>query len=462
MPTRTISNAGGNWNAVGTWVEGAVPVLGDNVVATGTSGQLTVNVGSVCTSIDFTNYTNTLTVNQTLNVAGAVTLVPGMTITTTAGTPVLVVSATGTLTSNGKAWPYAMQFTGSGQTFTLADDWTVNGTLTVGNGTTQTINGNNFFATTNLTINSSGAVTGTTVFNMTGSGTWSRASTCILRSNLVFNTAGAIVITNVSFDSATITRTAGTITHTGTLTIGGGTGGTTLDTNGIDWNNITLTGTSTITLTSNLSVAGSLTPSGSASATVNGNSIILTGTFNPSGGSTLTGTTNLMFNAAGSNTWVGGTSGVLRLNTDINCGTLVLSGVCIYGTGTLLHTSGVVDSSAGTLQVQNSPTLNLNGITITNFILGGSSLTTTLASDLVISQSIVSTTPTSASRSGFVSSSPGTQRVLTLLKGATCNLGFINATDIDSSQGRTIYTRKGTLSNATNWKLLNEPKTVTA
>ena len=46
MPTRTISNAGGNYNATTTWVEGVVPNSGDDVVATATSGQLTVNVSS--------------------------------------------------------------------------------------------------------------------------------------------------------------------------------------------------------------------------------------------------------------------------------------------------------------------------------------------------------------------------------------------------------------------------------
>ena len=63
MATRTISNAGGNYNATGTWVEAAVPTSADDVVATATSGQLTVNVTSAARTVDFTNYTNTSNVS---------------------------------------------------------------------------------------------------------------------------------------------------------------------------------------------------------------------------------------------------------------------------------------------------------------------------------------------------------------------------------------------------------------
>jgi len=45
--------------------------------------------------------------------------------------------------------------------------------------------------------------------------------------------------------------------------------------------------------------------------------------------------------------------------------------------------------------------------------------------------------------------------LLTLNRGATHDLSFVNATDIDSSAGTTIYTYKGTLSNATNWNVLS-------
>lgn len=91
MAVRTIANGGGLWSVPGSWVEGAVPLASDDVVATGTSGPLTIDTGAVCRSINLTGYTNTLTHNAgvTLTIgdatagAGSVALkfVPGMTYT---------------------------------------------------------------------------------------------------------------------------------------------------------------------------------------------------------------------------------------------------------------------------------------------------------------------------------------------------------------------------------------------
>ena len=71
MATRTISNAGGNWDTTGAWVEGAVPVAGDDVVATATSGSLAINVNTAnLGSFDLTGYLGTLSGVGTLNVRG--------------------------------------------------------------------------------------------------------------------------------------------------------------------------------------------------------------------------------------------------------------------------------------------------------------------------------------------------------------------------------------------------------
>ena len=68
MATRTVANGGGNYNVAATWVENAVPTNADDVVFTATSGQLTVNVASQAKTINFTNYTNTITFTAQLTV----------------------------------------------------------------------------------------------------------------------------------------------------------------------------------------------------------------------------------------------------------------------------------------------------------------------------------------------------------------------------------------------------------
>ena len=125
MATRTVANGGGNYNAIGTWVEGAVPTNADDVVFTATSGGLTINTTVDCLSFDTTNNASTLTWNASLRVSGNITLTSGFTITTTSGSPQLIPTATGTLTSNGVTFPYILAFAGTSQSYTLADDWTV-------------------------------------------------------------------------------------------------------------------------------------------------------------------------------------------------------------------------------------------------------------------------------------------------------------------------------------------------
>lgn len=75
MATRTISNAGGAWNTTGAWVEGVVAGVNDDVVATATSGNLSLTDTRSCRSMDLTGYTGTFTLAANLTV-GTTTL-PG-------------------------------------------------------------------------------------------------------------------------------------------------------------------------------------------------------------------------------------------------------------------------------------------------------------------------------------------------------------------------------------------------
>ena len=208
MAIITVSNAGGNWNTGATWVGGVVPSTTlDTVAFTATSGQLTVNVASTCIGINFTNYVNTITFTNTLTVNGAINLGTGG--YTQAGASGLIAGATSTLTSGGVTWSRLFTFAGVSQTFTLADNWTISGNITINGTTSVIINGNTLNIGGTLTQTTTAIVSGTTAFNFNGTGTWSNSSTGSIRNNTTINTTGTLTIgTNVYYDTGTLTRTS--------------------------------------------------------------------------------------------------------------------------------------------------------------------------------------------------------------------------------------------------------------
>lgn len=229
MATRTIANGGGNFSSTSTWVEGIVPTSADNVVATASSGNLTVNVTSNCATFIMTNYVGTLTMNATLIVSGNYTLVSGMTYV---GTADLILNAVATITSAGKTLTGGLQFSGSGITVTLADNWTVNGNVTVNLGSGPLLLGNTINVGGNLTM-AGGTGGNTTNFVLNGTGTWSGNGT--MQNNLTINTAGTITISGAVLfgNGKTLTYTAGTIVFSSAILATEGSN--TYNTSGITW-----------------------------------------------------------------------------------------------------------------------------------------------------------------------------------------------------------------------------------
>lgn len=149
MATRTISNAGGNWNATGTWAEGAVPTSADDVVATSTSGNLTINAAAACRSIDLTNYVRTVTHNSSITLS------------------------IGTSTANGTV---ALKFPSSGWTYTLG---------AVGSSAISFVS----TSATQLGVTTGGKTLGNVTFNGAG-GSWQLLDT--FTSNAITLTAGSL------------------------------------------------------------------------------------------------------------------------------------------------------------------------------------------------------------------------------------------------------------------------------
>ena len=264
MATRTISNTGGNYNSTGTWVEGVVPTSADDVVATATSGQLTISATAAALSANFTNYTNTLTMNAVWTISGTTTttFVSAMTIS---GASNIALTGTGaTLVTNGKLIPN-LSITGNK---TLSGDLNITNLTSSGScvwSGTATINVSGNLVMGNIQVNYGNNIT----LNMIGTGTMT-GLLGFLTTNI--NTSGTInMVANAGFGVGLSAGTnlvpvafnyiSGTITGTKIFSIQANVIVNTLwtmNTGGMTWDSIVFVGpnstntTQILTLNSNL------------------------------------------------------------------------------------------------------------------------------------------------------------------------------------------------------------------
>lgn len=372
MAVFTVSNAGGNYNVGATWVGGIVPTTTDTIEFTATSGNLTINVPSICAGIDFTNYVGTITLNNTITCDGNINLGTG--VYNVGGATTLYAGATGTITSNGTAWQGNFGFTGTSQTYTLADDLTVNGIITISVTTLGTINGFTLYAKSSWIHASVGNIVGTTNLVFNGTGTWSH-SAGVLHLNTTINTSGTITLgPNVRYNTGTLTYVAGTVVVTSsTLII---VGACTLNTSGMSWNNVTVAVVATITLTSILIVGGTLSIGGASFVTnychVKGDLLVTSNTGTAGG---------ILINGTGNQTWSG--TPAVRGGFVINkpSGILTVSGSVSFSNGVLTYIAGTVVTSGSTLTVPALGTLDTNGIVWDNITFSNAA-TRTLLSDV--------------------------------------------------------------------------------
>ena len=402
MAIITISDTGGNWNSVATWVGGVVPTITDDVVATATSGPLTLNISTaVAKSVNFTNYVNTLsltTTNGALNIAGNLTLSAGMTVTGTAGT--FAFNASATWTSNGKTWTGNYIINIAALTITLADAAVIDGNVThASGGTTHTINGFTLNVNGNLTASSGRIFTGTTKYIFSTTTTQTITVSGTFQSDIDINASGTVTFGTFNYNTGTLTYITGTVVTTGSTLNLSNAGTPTLATNGISWNNITISTGTTVTLTNALNVTGIFTyGSGGTPVTLNGSTATFSGDIIASGindnGSILSGTTNIIIDGTGtwshSSTFIATITNNLTINTT---GTLTLGARVGYNTGTLTYTSGDVVTSGSTLTIAGSATLDLGLMptALNNLTTSGASPTITLLSDLYVSGTLTLT-----------------------------------------------------------------------
>lgn len=453
------------------------------------TGTWSSNSSSVISNDIEINTSGTVTFGTSINVSGYFKYTSG---TIVVGTSTLRLNGSPTLDVAGINF-YNIQTT-STTTVTLLANLTSTNSYNLSGGS-ATFNGFTLYLA-GIAFSNNITLSGTTNVVFNGTGTWSSTNIGQLKSNTTINTFGTLTISgNVYFGTGTLTYTAGTVDASGsTLTI---TASTTLNTNGITWNNVNI---STVTVTNNsiLTVNGLLTYISHA-VVLNGSDVILNGGFTSNSNSACTGTATIKFKNTG--TWVHTSGGSISNNIVFDSGvnTITLGAIVRYATGTITYTSGVIDATTNnsTLSISVSCTLNTNGMSWNNIFVGASltlnslltatgtltlsntnitfsgtagftvgtltnttltaARTYTLASTktYTITVAFTSNTNTSTIRPTFRSSVAASQAILTLNAGATQDLKFVNATDIDSSLGQTINSNKAVLSNATNWYRTN-------
>ena len=277
-------------------------------------------------------------------------------------------------------------------------------------------------------------------------------------------------LTITSGYTSTITFTTG-LSVLGNITINSGFAGT-LSPNGGTLSMVTASGTwtsngyiysiplgnnasTTITLADDLKTTSNYTSN---------NNVVLTNNTLTVGGSisiatgTASGTANIIMNGSGSLSTAAGA--ILKNNVTINSAGSVTIGNMNYNTGTLTNTSGLI-TSTGVISINTSnTTLDLAGASIGGITVSVGGITITFKSGVILTGSLTATGPIQSAHAFFVSSVGGVQRSVTLAQGATQSINFLDATDINSSAGQTIWTWRGILSNTNNWNVMStSPRT---
>lgn len=518
-----------NWNSATSWSTigstsatnaGTFPssTTADPVIFDANSSNVTVNVVSTCTSLDFTNYAGTITMTSNLTVHGNVTLGASMGI---AGLGTLSIQATSTYTSNGVTWPNTLTLAAFGNiTVTLASSiTTVQNLSNTGSNTANitTINGNTLNILGNLTILV--ILAGSTQVNLIGTGTWNSANLGVeVRTKLNIDTLGTITrgANGYAYAGPELKYTQGNLVNgTANLRLSAGDNTLSIISNGVNWGNVFVI-SATTTLTDDMNINDFVFSS--SSVVLNGSNLRINGNLTSASSAVTTGTTVFQIIGTGNQTWttlntttrignsmnidkVSGTFTLSSANIAYGSATAVLTytqGTFVPGTSTFITQAGVTfniiapgfslnnwSPLVGTYTINTNPliinsSLTLAGATTFAGTVGwdcGNLICPTAGTFNITLQELVEyrtrvavsiTGGTSGLRPTIVSSGAATRAIWTLDQSATQTLIYVNGTRIDSSQnnGQTIWTFGGTISTTPpgaetlNWNVGTRPGTV--
>jgi hypothetical protein len=490
-----------NWNLATSWSTvsstsainiGTFPssTTADPVIFDANSSNVTVNVASNCTSLDFTNYAGTITMSNNLQVYGNITLGVSMGMT---GAGILYIAATSTYTSNGVTWTGTLSLGfQSVITITLGSLITTVQNLRVSSGAAGqviTVNSNTLNILGDLTVLVN--LAGSSQLNLTGTGTWNSANIGQeIRTKLNIDTLGTITrgANGYAYSGPELKYTQGNLVNgSAFLRLSGGGITSSIISNGVNWGNVFLI-SNTTTVTDDMNINNF--DYSFNSAVINGSNLRINGNINSTSSAIITGTTVFQIIGTGNQTWTTSNS-TGRIGTNMNIdkasGTFTLNAANIaYGSATavLTYTQGTFNPGTSTFITQAGTTFNINGsgfslnnwspvvgtYTInTNPLIVNSTLTLAGATtftgtagwncanlvcptagtfNITLQQGVTYRTRTAVSITGGVattarptmrSSLANSYAIWTLDFGATQSLIYVNATDIDSSGGQTIW-----------------------
>ena len=383
---------GGNFTAT----LGSTNILGTTeIILNGTGIWSSTSAGGYLATPLTISTTGTITVSGIVNIGGNVLKRTSGTLITTGST--LKIFTNHTLNTGTAVWNDVL--TTNVFIITLASDFYANGTFTYNVITANaTIIGafNIYLGGNFLSAITTGSISGAANLIFNGNGNinlGASITTGYIANNITFNspTGTITIVGTLGYRTGTLTYTSGTVdttTNNSTLNIGAS---CTLNTNGINWNNVVIT-SGTQTLTSDL-YCQNLTVSNSAAVTFtnSGGNIYISGNLLHTGTGAILGTASI--NLIGTGTWNDTSSQDIRNNLNINTtGTITLGTNVYYRTGTLTYTAGTVDTTTNnsTINIVASCTLNTNRINWNNVVI--TSGTQTLTSDLNCQNFIVNGT----------------------------------------------------------------------
>ena len=490
----TLNTNGITWNNINTTTAATI-TLGSNLTLTGT-----LSIGNSTTSFVLGGF-NLISTNANLNMLG---------VNATFTMPANQTFKTLTITSSGASI--------NGNTLTITENLTINSTVTgttsiiYGGTGTWSATGVGSFINNILTINTPGILTiSGTVYKAAGLFTYTAGTIIdtigtVAVQQLTLNLSGftfrkLLVNNTITLASNLNATTFGTwAANAITFTLGGFS---------LNFTNLELGNTNTTTLPTAWVCQDIELVSVSASV-LTSNSITITRNLTQTGAGSYSGTTTFIYSVPALSTGTWSRTGNSRLGNNLNinsAGTIdFISGH--IGAGIFTYTAGTFNAQVGSTLYNSILGTTFNGAGITwynvvfglpsgfgggtsvilntqlicigtltlslsqttfsgtdgtfdtyDFVLGSDNTilrTTTLVSTKTyrVRQSFTCAQATNAFRILLRSTIGGSQAIFTLDSGATIDVGFVNATDIDSSLGRPIYSYKGVLSNTLNWGLL--------